>query len=302
MSHDDALQGADVVVRGRFRNQPGRPGAAPEVNGGLAVPEDSGLTSGCVTTHLSRSAIAEAIGVEEAEIRVRTAAVGGGFGAKIPAYAEQAVVAAFALRLGVPVRYVETRSESFVAMTHGRDQTQDVEMGASRDGRIVGLRRDVLADLGAYPDEGHDPGVHRADGRRPVRDPSRRRRDPGASSRTSTPRGVPRRRASGGDRADRARGRHARRRGGIDPAEIRRRRLHPRVPHRTVTDASYDSRPTSRRSTRPSGCRITTRYGASRPSVTRAIRGCSVSASRATWRSRAGATSTRGSRSPTTGR
>ena len=135
VSHDDALQGADVVVRGRFRNQ--RVAPVPlEVNGGLAVPEDGGLTLWlpCQTTHLSRSAIAEAIGVEEAEIRVRTAAVGGGFGAKIPAYAEQAVVAAFALRLGVPVRYVETRSESFVAMTHGRDQTQDVEMGASATG------------------------------------------------------------------------------------------------------------------------------------------------------------------------
>jgi carbon-monoxide dehydrogenase large subunit len=152
---EDPLEGADVVVRGRFLNQ--RIAPVPlEVNGGLAVPEDSGLTLWlpCQATHYSRSAIAEAIGVDEGSIRVRTAAVGGGFGARIPAYAEQAVVAALALRLERPVRYVETRSENLLAMTHGRDQLQQVEIGAMHDGRIVGLRVRIVADLGAYPDEG----------------------------------------------------------------------------------------------------------------------------------------------------
>jgi aerobic carbon-monoxide dehydrogenase large subunit len=155
VSHDDPLHGADVVVRGRFLNQ--RVAPVPlEVNGALAVPEDGGLTLwlSCQATHYSRAAIAEAIEVDEHTIRVRTAAVGGGFGAKIPAYAEQAVVAAIALRLGVAVRHVETRSENFVAMTHGRDHLQDVEIGATRDGRVVGLRARIVADLGAYADEG----------------------------------------------------------------------------------------------------------------------------------------------------
>jgi carbon-monoxide dehydrogenase large subunit len=155
VSHDDPLDGADVVVRGRFLNQ--RVAPVPlEVNGALAVPEDGGLTLwlSCQATHYSRTAIAKAIEVDDQTIRVRTAAVGGGFGAKIPAYAEQAVVAAIALRLGVAVRHVETRSENFVAMTHGRDHLQDVEIGATRDGRVVGLRARVVVDLGAYPDEG----------------------------------------------------------------------------------------------------------------------------------------------------
>jgi carbon-monoxide dehydrogenase large subunit len=155
VSHDDPLEQADVVVRGRFVNQ--RVAPAPlEVLGALAVPEHEGLTLWlpCQATHYSRSAIAGAIEIDEERIRVRTAAVGGGFGAKIPAYPEQAVVAASALRLEVPVRYVESRSESFVAMTHGRDQLQEVEVGATRDGRLVGLRARVLTDLGAYPDEG----------------------------------------------------------------------------------------------------------------------------------------------------
>jgi carbon-monoxide dehydrogenase large subunit len=155
VSHHDPLEGADVVVRGRFLNQ--RVAPVPlEVNGALAIPEKRGLTLWvpCQATHYTREAIAQALGIEESSLRVRTAAVGGGFGAKIPPYAEQAVVAALALRLGVPVRYVETRSDNFVAMTHGRDHLQDVELGASRDGRIVGLRARVVADLGAYPDEG----------------------------------------------------------------------------------------------------------------------------------------------------
>jgi carbon-monoxide dehydrogenase large subunit len=155
-SHDDPLGDADVVVRGRFVNQ--RVAPVPlEVNGALAVPDGDGsltLWLPCQATHYSRAAIATALEVEETTIRVRTAAVGGGFGAKIPAYPEQAVVAALALRLGVPVRYVESRSENLVAMTHGRDHVQDVEIGATRDGRLVGLRASVVADLGAYADEG----------------------------------------------------------------------------------------------------------------------------------------------------
>jgi carbon-monoxide dehydrogenase large subunit len=151
----DALEGADVVVRGVFRNQ--RVAPVPlEVNGALAIPEADRLTLWlpAQATHHSRRVIAEAIGFDEARIRVRTAAVGGGFGAKIPAYAEQAVVAALALRFGRPVRFIETRSENLVAMTHGRDQLQDVELGATRDGRIVGLRTRIVADLGGYADEG----------------------------------------------------------------------------------------------------------------------------------------------------
>ena len=46
---------------------------------------------------------------------------------------------------------METRSENLVAMTHGRAQVQDVELGATRDGRITGLRLGITADMGAYP-------------------------------------------------------------------------------------------------------------------------------------------------------
>ena len=60
-------------------------------------------------------------------------------------------MAAVAARLGRPVRWIESRSEGMVALTHGRAQVQHVEIGARRDGTLVGLRADLIADMGAYP-------------------------------------------------------------------------------------------------------------------------------------------------------
>jgi len=77
--------------------------------------------------------------------------VGGGFGGKLHVYPEYLVCAAAAARLGRAVAWQETRSESMVGLGHGRAQIHDVELGARRDGSIVGLRVDILADMGAYP-------------------------------------------------------------------------------------------------------------------------------------------------------
>src|SRR6185295_3281820 len=75
----------------------------------------------------------------------------GGFGAKIGVYAEYPVIAVAARRLGRPVRWVETRSDSMISMVHGRAQIQDIEIGAKSDGTIVGLRGHIIANVGAYP-------------------------------------------------------------------------------------------------------------------------------------------------------
>src|SRR6185295_2196989 len=74
----------------------------------------------------------------------------GGFGAKIGVYAEYPVIAVAARRLGRPVRWVETRSDSMISMVHGRAQIQDIEIGARSDGTIVGLRGHIIANVGAY--------------------------------------------------------------------------------------------------------------------------------------------------------
>jgi len=149
-----ALEGAEVVVRGRFVNQ--RVAAAPiEPNAAVAVPEPErdGLTlyAPSQAPFWTRDTVAEVLGMDQERVRVVVPAVGGAFGARIHTYPEQVAVAALAWRLGRPVRYVESRSETMLAMTHGRAQVQEVELAATRDGRITGLRARLLADGGAYP-------------------------------------------------------------------------------------------------------------------------------------------------------
>jgi aerobic carbon-monoxide dehydrogenase large subunit len=240
---DDPFEDAELIVRGRFLNQ--RVAPVPlEVNGALAMPDGGGLTLWlpCQATHFSRSVIAKAIQVEEETIRVRTAAVGGGFGAKIPAYPEQAVVAALSRRLGTPVRYIESRSENLVAMTHGRDQLQEVEIGATRDGRIVGLRARVLADLGAYADEGATlPASTAVMAVGPYAIP-RLDFEIRAVLTNKTPLGAYR--GAGRPEAtaliERAIDMVAAELG-LDPAEVRRRNFIREFPHTTVAGATYDS-------------------------------------------------------------
>src|SRR5215218_10189456 len=149
-----ALEGAEVVVRGRFVNQ--RVAPAPlEPNAAVAVPEPEGdgliLYAPCQAPFWVRDTVAEVLGMDLERVRVVVPTVGGAFGARIVTYPEQVAVAALAMRLGRPVRYVESRSETMLAMTHGRAQVQEVELAATRDGRITGLRARLVADGGAYP-------------------------------------------------------------------------------------------------------------------------------------------------------
>jgi aerobic carbon-monoxide dehydrogenase large subunit len=151
-----AMEGAEVVVRGRFVNQ--RVTAAPlEPNAAVAVPDPERdgiiLYSPCQAPFWVRDDVAGVLGLVPDQVRVVVPAVGGAFGARIITYPEQVAVAALARRLGRPVRYVESRSETMLAMTHGRAQVQEVELAATRDGRITGLRARLVADGGAYPAE-----------------------------------------------------------------------------------------------------------------------------------------------------
>ena len=151
-----ALEGAEVVVRGRFVNQ--RLAAVPlEGNAVVAEPDGDGGVRMWVSTQVPfrvRSEVSELAGIPEAKVRVITGDVGGAFGAKLATYPEQSVIAAVALKVGRPVAWFEFRSENMVAMTHGRAQVQDVALGATRDGRLTGLEVSVVGDAGAYPAQG----------------------------------------------------------------------------------------------------------------------------------------------------
>jgi aerobic carbon-monoxide dehydrogenase large subunit len=159
----DALAGAEVVASARIVQQRLAP-VPMETNAIAVVPEDDGGYTIWVSTQVPfdvRSDLAGLLEVDKKRVRVVAPDVGGGFGAKLIVYPEFAVVAAAAKALGRPVRWAETRSESMLSLNHGRAQVQRVEIGAKRDGAVVGMRVELLADMGAYPIGAFLPGVTR---------------------------------------------------------------------------------------------------------------------------------------------
>ena len=100
--------------------------------------------------HILRFLCSVVTGVPEDKLRVIAPEVGGGFGSKIAAYPADFITVFCSKTLGRPVKWVETRSENYQATTHGRDHVQDVELAATRDGKITGLRCTVHAGMGAY--------------------------------------------------------------------------------------------------------------------------------------------------------
>ena len=100
--------------------------------------------------HVLRFALAATTGVPESKIRVIAPDVGGGFGGKLQQTPEEMIVFALARRVGKPVKYTETRSESLMSGHHGRDQWQKLTLAATKDGTVTGLKVELLADLGAY--------------------------------------------------------------------------------------------------------------------------------------------------------
>jgi carbon-monoxide dehydrogenase large subunit len=100
--------------------------------------------------HILRFAMAATTGVPESKIRVIAPDVGGGFGGKLQQTPEEMIAFAVARRLGKPVKFTETRSESLLTAHHGRDQWQRLTLAATKDGHVTGLKVDLLADLGSY--------------------------------------------------------------------------------------------------------------------------------------------------------
>jgi len=102
------------------------------------------------TPHTMRVAIAEILGIDERSIRVVAPDVGGGFGPKARLYPEEIILAALALELDQPVRWVEDRTEHLLTAAHTRDHHYRVTAYADRQGKVLGVDADITVDAGAY--------------------------------------------------------------------------------------------------------------------------------------------------------
>jgi len=148
-----AFRQADRVVRQRMVNQRLIP-MAMEPRGVVAdyKPGEKLLSiwSSTQIPHLLRTQLAVMLNVPEYSVHLIAPEVGGGFGSKLNVYPEEALVAHLAMRLGKPVKWIESRRENFLSTIHGRDQINYLEVAVKRDGTLLGLRCKIIADLGAY--------------------------------------------------------------------------------------------------------------------------------------------------------
>jgi carbon-monoxide dehydrogenase large subunit len=156
----DLFDGCEVVVSGRLVNQRLAP-VAMEMRGVACVWDDDGHVTLWSTTqapHIQSFLFSLFLGLQPGEfgksqphVRVIAPDVGGGFGSKVDPYVEDVVTAVLARRLGRPMRWTETRSESMLGLVHGRGQIQNVTIGGLRDGTVLAYRLEVLQDGGAFP-------------------------------------------------------------------------------------------------------------------------------------------------------
>ena len=147
------MKEADVIVKEKMTNARVAP-LALEPRGVLAhyLPGEDKMTLWTSTQvpHKVRTLVAGQIGMPENRMRVIAPEVGGGFGSKLNIYREEALAAFVSRELGVPIKWVESRSENFLTTIHGRGQVGEIEMGLKNDGTITAFRYNVLADCGAY--------------------------------------------------------------------------------------------------------------------------------------------------------
>jgi aerobic carbon-monoxide dehydrogenase large subunit len=150
---EKAFAEAAHTVSERYIQQRLIPGAM-EPRGVVALPSPHGgemtLYSSTQIPHILKLMTAVVTGIPEHKIRVIAPSVGGAFGSKLNVYAEEMLAVGLAKKVGVPVRWTETRSEAAQATIQGRGQIQDIELAADAEGKITAVRARITADMGAY--------------------------------------------------------------------------------------------------------------------------------------------------------
>ncbi len=148
---EQIMQTADVVVKERFRVQ--RCGMTPmETRGVLAIwDEADGMTAHITTQrpHIDRLGLSDILEIPAEKMRiVAPRDQGGGFGVKAPFYREPILVCYLAKALGRPIKWVESRQEHLMAVSQERDQINDLEVAATKDGKLLAIRNRGIADCG----------------------------------------------------------------------------------------------------------------------------------------------------------
>jgi len=243
---EDFFEGCEVVVTQAICNQRLAPVPLETRAAAAAWGTDGRVTIWCSNQGAQsvQRRIASWLGLDPQFVRLITPDVGGGFGAKIDAEPEFAMVAWLARQLGRPVRWSESRSENMLAMVHGRGQEQTITIGGRRDGRVEAYSLQIDQDGGAYPRIGtqlpeltvlmapavYDIGRVHANARSLMTN----------TTSTGAYRGAGRPEATAA--IERAMDLFAREIG-MDPADVRRANLLPpfSAPHTTPMDAIYDT-------------------------------------------------------------
>lgn len=142
---------ADVVVKARFRVH--RTGVTPMEPRGVLCEwsESDGLTAYITTQrpHIDRLALTDILDIPAEKVRVIAPRdQGGGFGIKAPFYRENVIIAHAARDLGRPVKWVESRYENLMNVGQERDQINELEIAANKNGELLAMRNRGIADNG----------------------------------------------------------------------------------------------------------------------------------------------------------
>jgi carbon-monoxide dehydrogenase large subunit len=151
-NYKKAAEEADQIIKLRVVNNRLIP-TCMETRAILAAPDAEGTLTVYIPSqvpHMHRRWIAETVGIPEHQLRIVALDIGGGFGAKMHLYPEDLLCPYLARRLGVPVKWWESRSESHQSTSHGRAHTETIEVAFRNDGKILGLKVETLGNVGAY--------------------------------------------------------------------------------------------------------------------------------------------------------
>jgi aerobic carbon-monoxide dehydrogenase large subunit len=148
-----AFANAAIVIERTFRN--GRMTPLPLEPRGVVAQRDPwsrriALWISTQSPNIARTAIAQALGAAESQIRVVTPDVGGGFGAKAQVFAEEIVLGLLANDFAEALQWIETRMEHLLSCSHAHDQRMRIRLGATSEGKIVALEAETDVDNGAH--------------------------------------------------------------------------------------------------------------------------------------------------------